>query len=88
MITAIRQRESCLLQITNARKDGAPGVNELSLHPVHDSDGTYRFNIGVLTDASVGASPRCNLLRGKLPTAFDAELQPLDLDTSSVSFLR
>ena len=78
MITAIRQRESCLLQITNARKDGSPFVNELSLHPVHDSDGSYRFNIGVLTDASVGASPRCNLLRSKLPTAFDAELQPLN----------
>ena len=68
-----------MLQITNARKDGAPFVNELSLHPVHDSDGAYRFNIGVHTDPPfLDADSPDNLLRSKLPTAFDAELQPLD----------
>ena len=33
MITAIRQRESCLLQITNARKDGAPSSTSSACIP-------------------------------------------------------
>ena len=46
----------CFVRITNYRKDGSSFVNLLSLRPVHDSNGVYRFCIGVQFDATV--SPR------------------------------
>ena len=52
----VGERTACRLRITNARKDGSLFVNELSMHPVHDSEGAYRFNIGVLSDVSAGAA--------------------------------
>jgi len=76
VIEAVRQRAACKLRITNARKDGSTFVNELSLHPVHDSSGTYRFNIGVLCDAKARPSGSIEMLRGALPTCFESELQP------------
>ena len=30
------------MTITNYRRDRTPFLNDLSLHPVHDSDGKYR----------------------------------------------
>ena len=77
MVTAVRQRTACRLRITNVRKDGSPFVNELTLHPVHDSNGAYRYNIGVLVDASSGTSASAESLRRALPMMFEAELQPL-----------
>jgi len=75
LISAVRQRTACKLRITNMRKDGSPFLNELSLHPVHDSSGAYRYNIGVLVDASAGgSSPRAEALRASLPTVFEGEL--------------
>ena len=76
LITAIRQRTACRLRITNARKDGSAFVNELTLHPVHDSEGGYRYSIGVLVDGSQGSSSLAETLRGALPTVFEAELAP------------
>ena len=77
LIAAVRQRTACRLQITNVRKDGTPFVNELSLHPVHDSSGVYRYNIGVLCDASLGASASAEAVRSSLPTCFETEMQPM-----------
>ena len=52
----LRRGVDCFVRITNYRKDGSSFVNLLSLRPVHDSNGVYRFCIGVQFDATV--SPR------------------------------
>ena len=56
MISAIRSQQSCRVRITNVRRDGQPFVNDLSLHPVFDSKGVYRYSIGVLADGASGAA--------------------------------
>jgi len=64
------------VRITNVRKDGSPFLNELTLHPVYDSCGMYRFNIGVLADAGAPVWATWKRLRASVPTCFEAELQP------------
>jgi hypothetical protein len=68
-----------LLELTNYRADGSPFRNLLSVQPVHDSSGEYRYCIGVLADASTLKSDEradyerlCRLL----PITFDASIQP------------
>jgi PAS domain S-box-containing protein len=80
LITAVRAQKPCQLQITNVRKDGSPFLNELSLHPVTDSSGMYRFNVGVLADASRGPSEGRARLRASLPASFQSELQPMSFE--------
>jgi len=46
------------MHLTNYRKDGAPFVNDVSLHPVFSEDGLYRYNVGVLWDLTAVASWR------------------------------
>jgi len=77
VITAVRKHEACSVTITNHRKDGAPFANNLSLHPVHDSRGVYRYCIGVLSDCGSAAlrTPH-DLLCKALPSTFDVALQP------------
>jgi len=64
------------VRITNVRKDGSPFLNELTLHPVYDLCGMYRFNIGVLADAGAPVWATWKRLRASVPTCFEAELQP------------
>jgi len=53
-------------------------VNVLTLHPVQDSNGEYRYSLGLLSDASQSSREGAALerLRGVLPTTFDAAAQP------------
>jgi len=79
VVRAVRERSVCTVRITNVRKDGSPFPNDLSLHPVHDSAGMYRFNIGVLSDASASAPASAvplSTLRASMPARFDVSLQP------------
>ena len=55
MVTHLRSAKPTTVQITNYRKDGATFTNVLSLMPVSDSNGEYRFSIGVLADLSNAA---------------------------------
>jgi PAS domain S-box-containing protein len=50
LIDAVRTDSRAEVRITNQRRDGSTFVNDLSLHPVHDSTGVYRYNIGVLDE--------------------------------------
>ena len=67
------------MRIANYRRDRTPFVNDLSLHPVFDSDGQYRYVIGVLADvAAAGPSEEAALgkVRAHLPKRLPAEQQP------------
>ena len=52
LVRSIRQRRPCVVTLTNYRKDGGRFANELSLHPVFDSRGVYRYIVGVSSDAN------------------------------------
>ena len=52
----LRRGADCHVKITNYRKSGDLFENLLTMRPVHDSNGVYRFCIGVQFDATV--SPR------------------------------
>ena len=80
VIEAVRQRSACRVRITNHRKDGTTFSNDLTLHPIHDSNGAYRFSVGILADAAVPASRTIEALRGSLPMCFEADLDPLNAD--------
>merc|ERR1712146_743459 len=41
---------NCYVKLSNYRKDGSVFQNLLSMHPVHDSNGVYRFCIGLQFD--------------------------------------
>merc|ERR1712185_240952 len=43
----LRRGVDCHVRITNYRKNGETFQNLLSMRPVHDSNGVYRFCIGV-----------------------------------------
>ena len=58
LIEAIRVGVPVGMHLTNYRKDGAPFVNDVSLHPVFTEDGLYRYNVGVLWDLTAVASWR------------------------------
>ena len=47
LVSSIRNCRPCLVQLTNYTREGMAFVNELSLQPVCDSHGKYRFVIGV-----------------------------------------
>jgi len=78
MVSSIRSSKSTTVRVTNYKKDGTPFVNVLTLHPVHDSNGEYRYSIGILSDANNKATEGAalDMLRSVLPTKFDAAAQP------------
>jgi two-component system, cell cycle sensor histidine kinase and response regulator CckA len=49
---AIRDGESCLVELLNYRKDGASFWNGLSISPIRDAAGQVANFVGVLTDVS------------------------------------
>ena len=70
MVEAVRTAQPIQLELTNYRADSSTFRNLLSLQPVFDADGVYRYCIGVLADASaMSASEREGLerLRQHLP---------------------
>ena len=50
MVSGIAGAKAVSLRITNYRKDEAVFKNRLSLLPVHNSEGVYCFNVGLLAD--------------------------------------
>jgi two-component system cell cycle sensor histidine kinase/response regulator CckA len=51
--SALRDEQSCLVEILNYRKDGKPFWNALSISPLPDDTGRVTHFVGVLTDVSV-----------------------------------
>ena len=84
MVLAIRSAKTTTLHLTNYRKSGEAFVNCLTLAPILDSSGEYRYSIGVLGDGSklaVEGEARDALL-SVLPKAFPAAAQPAQFDPS------
>ena len=74
---SIRERRSCTVKITNYKKSGETFLNNLSIHPVHDSRGVLRYSIGIISDnACDSAFNRAMLaaVRHLLPTSFPVSL--------------
>jgi len=81
MITAIRRHEHFAQRITNVRKDGSHFSNDLSLHPIFDSNNVCRLMVGMLgvaSDAEV-SPPTLISLRKHLPSSpVDVALMPCE----------
>ena len=79
LITAIRTYQPLSVQITNVKRCGTAFVNDLSLHPIMDSNGTCRFVVAIQADAAHAAADAATLtaLRRAIPsTPVDAALFP------------
>jgi PAS domain S-box-containing protein len=48
MVAGIRGAKVTTVRVTNYRKDGSQFTNMLTLSPVMDTNGEYRYNIGVV----------------------------------------
>ena len=75
MVAGIRGAKPTTVRVTNYRKDGSMFTNMLTLSPIMDSSGAYRYNVGILADAANGKSESAGLekLRGALPKTMPAQ---------------
>jgi len=87
MVRTLRSVSTSTLRITNYKKSGAPFVNVLTLHPVIDSEGTFRYSIGVQSDNALAEQEGAALekLRQALPKMFDKALQPEARNTKDLT---
>ena len=76
LVASIRARRRCTVRLTNYTQAGTAFANELSVHPVSDSRGVYRFMVGVMGDAESTVETRAMLaaVRDLLPEQFPAVL--------------
>ena len=84
LVESIRAVEPVQLELTNYRKDGSRFRNLLSLQPVRDSLGVYRYSIAVLAD--VDTLPQLELVRCLLPCWFDASMLDSEATGAKVWF--
>ena len=89
LVEGMRAAQPVQVELTNYRKDGSAFRNLLSLQPVHDSEGRYRYCIGVLADAQAldpAARDEYERLCRMLPRRFELSLQPLpSLNASGIA---
>ena len=79
MVDAIRNALSIQVELTNYRKDGSQFKNLVSLRPVFDSNGRYRYSIGILSDVATLTTDLVadvNRLCRLLPKRFESSIQP------------
>jgi PAS domain S-box-containing protein len=87
LVEALRNAEAAKIELTNYRKDGAQFTNLLSLQPVLDSNGRYRYCIGVLADVDMltdSTTDELRLLCLMLPRRFESSAQPRRWDSLAV----
>jgi len=84
MTNAIRNAKGVTVKVTNYKKDGTEFGLILSLNPVHDSTGEYRYSIGLQADAAKFKSESATFekIKALLPTTFEAAAQPKKFDDS------
>ena len=51
MVKSIRAATATTVRVTNYKKGGKAFTNVLTLHPVKDSSGAYRYSIGLQSDS-------------------------------------
>ena len=77
LVHAIREQRACQVVLTNYGKGGERFRNGLSLHPVSDSNGEYRYIVGLSSDAdseNVERTAQLSLLDQLIPSSFDSGL--------------
>merc|ERR1719460_669321 len=82
IIRALQTGEPLEVQLTNYRKNGLSFQNLLSVKPVHDSTGEYRYMIGVQSDAETlddAGIQQFRKMSKALPSTFLESLQPLPI---------
>jgi PAS domain S-box-containing protein len=98
---AIRDGQGADVRIFNYRKNGTRFLNHITLHPVHDSDGVFRYCVALLGDAEAEAlqeKDQRTLLKW-LPSKFPSEAQEMgslhcawdasdDADGTAANFVR
>ncbi|KAJ1627857.1 hypothetical protein T492DRAFT_630535, partial [Pavlovales sp. CCMP2436] len=87
MVRALRYAKDLVIDVTNHRKDGQKFTNDLSLLPVHDSNGEYRYSIGILSwKEKQNADEKASLekLRAIMPKKMPADSQPKEFDQEAV----
>jgi len=80
LVWAIRHAKPAQVELTNYKEDGTSFRNHLSIRPIHDSNGMYRFCIAMLADvAQLSAVQRERKERAArlLPARFEASSLPL-----------
>ena len=84
MVVALRTAIMTTVRATNYRRDGSTFINAVTLSPVHDSNGVYRYSIGLLSDAagSISDGAALDVLRATLPKSMHADAQPAAYDKS------
>ena len=72
------------VRVTNYRRDGSTFINSVTMSPVHDSSGVYRYSLGVLADAAdaIADGAALEMLRSVLPRTMQADAQPPAFDLS------
>ena len=58
IVDALRRGSDCTVKMTNYKRSGDTFDNLLSIRPVHDSNGVYRFCVAVQGDATAGQGAR------------------------------
>ena len=78
MVVAVRTATLTTVRVTNYRRDLSKFINVVTMAPVHDSNGVYRYSIGVLSDSADALSDGAALawLRAVLPKSMSADAQP------------
>jgi PAS domain S-box-containing protein len=87
MVRALRYAKELTIDVTNYRKEGPKFTNNLSLIPVHDSNGEYRYSMGILSDKERQTPDEVkalDMLRSLIPRKMPADAQPQTIDQSSV----
>jgi hypothetical protein len=78
MVVAIRTATVTTVRVTNYRRDGSTFINAVTMSPVHDSNGVYRYSIGVLSDGadSISDGAALEALHGRLRRGHSAIIPP------------
>ena len=72
----LRRGVDCHVKLTNYRKNGELFENLLTMRPVHDSNGVYRFCIGVQFEVKKDMALKARLAKlNKLVTLLPATLE-------------
>ncbi|KAJ1627855.1 hypothetical protein T492DRAFT_168219, partial [Pavlovales sp. CCMP2436] len=88
MVRALRYAKELVIDVYNYRAEGLRFTNDLSLIPVHDSNGEYRYSIGLLSHKEKQTPDETKALkelRELLPRKMPADSQPKEFVGDAVT---
>ena len=86
IIVGIRTAAPTTVRLTNYHRDGSTFRNMVTINPVFDTEGLYRYSVAVLSDVerAVSDGNALNALRSVLPEELSADAQPPTFDVKSM----